>query len=348
MDTMKALVKYEKGNGNLEIRDVPIPVPEPGQVKIEVKAAGICGSDLHIYHDDIAIPVRPPVTIGHEFSGVVIEVGEGVTSCKPGDRVVSETAFSYCMECEHCKSGYYNLCNQRRTLGYWYNGVFARYTVVPQSRIHLLPEQVDFTSGAMIEPLACVTHAVYDLSTLQAADVVLVSGPGPIGIMTALVAKAQGARVILSGTTADAERLKLAESLGVDCVVNVENQNLESLVQEFTSGRGADAVFECSGNGAATNMGIRLCKKRGYFVQVGLGGKPITFDIEALCYREIKFTGSLGSRFSSWNKAIDLVSAGKVNLLPLASHTFPITHWQEAFELFENKQCNKIILTPVD
>ena len=348
MEMMKALVKYAKGSGNLEIRDVPIPIPGPGQVKIEIKAAGICGSDLHIYHDDIAIPVNPPVTIGHEFSGVVAAVGEGVTTCKPGDHVVSETAFSYCMECDLCKSGYYNLCNYRRTLGYWYNGVFAKYTVVPQGRIHILPEHVDFTTGAMIEPLACVTHAFYDLARVDAADVVLVTGPGPIGIMTALVAKAQGARVILSGTAVDADRLELAEKLGIDCTVNVEKQDLTELVQEYTAGRGADAVFECSGSEAATNIGMRICKKRGYFVQVGLGGKPITFDIESVCFREIQFSGSLGSRFASWNKAIELVGAGKVNLLPLASHTMPITQWQEAFELFEKKLCNKVILTPVD
>jgi L-iditol 2-dehydrogenase len=345
---MKALVKYAKGNGNLEIRDVPIPEPGPGQVKIEVKVAGICGSDLHIYHDDIAIPVNPPVVLGHEFSGVVAAVGEGVTTCKPGDRVVSETAYSYCTECALCKSGFYNLCNQRKTLGYWYNGVFAKYTLVPQERIHILPEEIDFVAGAMLEPLACVTHAFFDLANVESTDVVLVSGPGPIGIMTALVAKSQGAYVILSGTTIDKDRLKLAKSLGVDYTVNIEKQDLSSLVDEVTAGVGVDAVFECSGSDAATNAGLRLCKKRGYFVQVGLGGKPIMFDIESVCFREIQLSGSLGSRFASWDKAIKLAASGKVNLLPLASHTMPITEWQGAFELFEKKLCNKVILTPVD
>jgi len=205
---------------------------------------------------------------------------------------------------------------------------------------------VEFAAGAMLEPLACVTHAVYDLARVDAADVVLVTGPGPIGIMTALVAKAQGARVLLCGTGVDADRLELASSLGVDCAVNIEKEDLQAIVEEYTEGRGADAVFECSGSEAATNMGIRLCKKRGYFVQVGMGGKPITFDIGTICFREIQFTGSLGSRSPSWEKAIRLVASGQVNILPLASHTMPITQWQEAFELFEKKQCNKIIFTP--
>ena len=119
---MKALVKYQKGEGNMEIRDIPEPTVAKDQIKIEVRAAGICGSDLHIYHDDIAIPLNPPVVTGHEFSGVIAALGEGVTGWNVGDRVVSETAYSFCGTCNHCINGFYNLCNQRRTLGYWYNG----------------------------------------------------------------------------------------------------------------------------------------------------------------------------------------------------------------------------------
>lgn len=348
MGTMKALVKYYSGPGNVEIRDVQIPTPEAGQVMIEVKEAGICGSDLHIYHSDIAIPVRPPVVMGHEFSGVVTAVGEGVTSCKAGDRVVSETAYYYCGICDQCKSGFYNLCPERKTLGYWFNGVFAKYTVVPQARIHILPDSIDFRSGAMLEPLACVTHAVYDLSSITAGDIALISGPGTIGLMTALVAKAQGAIVIVSGTDVDTQRLALARELGIDYVVNCQQENLAEIVSELTNGLGVSAVYECSGSAVATNNGLALCKKRGYFVQIGLGGKPITFDIEAVCYREIMFSGSLGSRFASWNKAIELVSSGKIDLHPLVSHILPITEWEKAFELFKNKQSGKLILTPVD
>ena len=345
---MKALVKYDIGPGNMEIRDVPEPEVGSDEVKIQIKQAGICGSDLHIYHSDIAIPVRPPVITGHEFSGVVTAVGEDVFSCKPGDRVVSETAYQYCGVCDYCKSGFYNLCAERRTLGYWFNGVFTSYTVVPQQRIHLLPDSVDFVSGAMIEPLACVTHAIYDLCEILAADIVLVSGPGAIGLMAALVAKAQGAIVILSGINIDKSRLELAKKLGIDYTINVQTENLNELVMTLTHGKGADVVLECSGSEAGTNTGLSLCKKRGYFVQIGLGGKPITFDIETVCYREIRMSGSLGSRFSSWNRAINMLAAGKIDLRPLVSHTMSIMEWEKAFELFENKQGCKLMLTPVD
>ena len=193
---MKAIVKYAAEPGHMEIREVPEPTAGPGQIKIKVVAAGICGSDLHIYNSDIAIPVRPPVTVGHEFSGVITEIGEGVEGFEVGQRVVSETAYSYCGKCEACREGWYNLCPERKTLGYWYNGIFTNYTVVPAGRVHLIPEGVSDIAAAMTEPLACVCHAVFDLTKISPTDIVLVSGPGPIGLMTMQVVKAHGATVI--------------------------------------------------------------------------------------------------------------------------------------------------------
>ncbi|MGI6161820.1 MAG: zinc-dependent alcohol dehydrogenase [Christensenellales bacterium] len=344
---MKALVKYDAGPGNVEVRDIPEPSPGKGQVKIKVEMAGICGSDIHIYHSDIAIPVRPPVVMGHEFSGVVTEVGEGVEGIKPGDRVVSETAYDYCGVCERCIEGYYNLCNDRKTLGYWYNGVFTDYTVVPAGRIHLLPDNVDFVSAAMMEPMACVTHALYDLCKIDAGDVVLVSGPGAVGLMAMMVAKAQGAKVIVSGTAADKERLELATELGADYVVNVQESDLKELCDSLTGGFGVDVVAECSGSEAAINSGLNIIKKRGWFCQIGLPGRPVTFEIEKVCYKELHFSGSLGSRKISWRRVLRLLEMGKINLNPLATHTFPITEWEKAFDMFEKKEGCKIMLSPV-
>lgn len=345
---MKALVKYVKGNGNMEIRDIPEPKVGPGQVKIEVKATGICGSDLHIYHDDIAIPLNPPVVTGHEFCGVVVEVGEGVTEWKAGDRVTSETAYSFCGKCHYCITGYYNLCNNRKTLGYWYNGAFAKYTVVPQERVHTLPDSIDFVSGALLEPLACITHAVLELTNITVGDVVLVVGPGAIGLGTLQVAKAQGATVIVSGTSIDIERLKMARELGADYTIDVMEEDLEKFIGELTKGRGVDIVFECSGVARAADDALKVIKKQGQFTQIGLFGKPITIDFEKICFKELKVTGSLGSRWTSWEKAIQLVEQGKVKTKPLVSHQMPITEWEKAFKMFESKEGLKLILTPND
>jgi L-iditol 2-dehydrogenase len=345
---MKALVKYQKGDGNMEIRDVPEPVAGKDQVKIEVKATGICGSDLHIYHDDIAIPLRPPVITGHEFAGVIAAVGEGVNDWQVGDRVVSETAYAFCGRCEYCINGFYNLCNERRTLGYWYNGAFTNYTVVPAARVHRLPENLDFISGALIEPLACVVHAVLELTQITAGDTVLVTGPGAVGLMAMQVANAQGATTIVAGATPDRERLKMAEKLGAAKTINVIQQDLRAEVAVLTASQGVDVVLECSGNAAAANDALLAIKKRGQFTQIGLFGKPITLDFERIGFKELKVTGSLGSRWVSWQKALQLATQAKVQLRPLVSDIFPLAEWQKAFTMFEKKQGLKLILTPIE
>lgn len=346
---MKGLVKFARGDGNMEVRDVSEPSPAKGQVKIEIKAAGICGSDLHIYHDDIdGIPINAPVITGHEYCGIITEVGEGVFAYKPGDRVTSETAFSFCGECLHCRTGRYNLCNSRRTLGYWYNGAFAQYCVVPEGRIHRLPDHIDFVSGALCEPLACVTHAVMELTTIKAGDVVLVIGPGAIGLLAVQVAKAEGAIVVVSGTNSGAfDRLALAKELGADYTVNAKKEDLFAIIADLTDGRGADVVIECSGSASAANDGLLLTRKFGQFTEIGLFGKPIQIDFEKICYRELKVTGSMGSTWTSWEKAIQLMSSGKVNTKILVSDIMPITDWETAFKKFESKAGLKLVLTPV-
>ena len=346
---MKALVKYAEGPGNMEIREIEEPFPGPGQVKIRVIEAGICGSDLHIYHSDIAIPLRPPVVTGHEFSGIVTEVGEGVTNFKPGDRVVSETAYHYCGKCDYCRDGFYNLCVERRTLGYWYNGIFTNYTVVPEDRVHRIADHVDFTSAAMTEPLACVCHAIYDQCRIAGGDVVLVVGCGAIGIMAAQVAKANGATVILAGTNIDAARLELAMRIGAcDRTANVQTDDMKKVVGDMTRGYGADVVLECSGSQSGTNMGMELIKKRGYFTQIGLAGRKIEFPIETICYKELHFSGSMGSRNHSWRTAISLIASGRVNLKPLVTAKMPLDQWEKAFEMFSKKEGCKLFLLPME
>ncbi|TVR34038.1 MAG: alcohol dehydrogenase [Spirochaetaceae bacterium] len=343
---MLALVKTDKGPGNMQIRDVAEPQAGPEQVKIKVANTGICGSDLHIYHYDIDIPINPPVVTGHEFAGTVVEVGPGVRRFSPGDRVTSETAFSYCGTCRYCSSGFYNLCPERRTLGYWYNGAFARYTVVPEDRVHRLPDNVGFSAGAMLEPLACVTHAAIDLTTIEHEDWVLVTGPGAIGLLALQVARAQGARVIVAGSSIDHDRLRAAAQLGAERTIDVSSGDLDALVAEVTDGQGVDVVLECAGAAAAVDSGLNLIRKQGQFIQVGLFGKPISVNFEKICFKELRVSGSLGSKRSSWLAAIQLLADGQVQTDPLISHELPLTRWEEAFKLFESKSGLKLMLQP--
>ncbi len=345
---MKGLVKFARGEGQMEVREVEEPFPKESQVKIEVKAAGICGSDIHIFHDDIAIPIRTPVVTGHEFCGVIAEVGKGVSHWKAGERVTSETAFSVCERCEYCRTGHYNLCKDRKGIGFWFNGAFANYVIVPETRVHKLPDNVDFVSGALCEPLAVVIHGVIELSHVGPGETVLVSGAGAIGLLAAQVARSEGGRVIISGTSEDLDRFKLARELGFEEFVNVQQQDLNQFIAEATQGKGVDVVLECSGAPAAARSGFEVIKKQGVYTQIGLFGKPFEINFETIAYKELTVSGSFSQRWTAWKTGLALLEKGIVKTKPLVTDIYPIAKWQEAFGKFERKESMKVILNPLE
>ena len=343
---MKAVVKYAHGKGNVELRDVPEPSPGPDEVMIEVKAAGICGSDIHIFDEDIKLPIRPPVIIGHEFSGVVAEVGSSVTKWKPGDRVTSETSAHVCGECLPCRTGNYNVCAEKRLIGYWFNGAFAKYCVVPSRLVHKLPDNVSFLAGALCEPLACCVNGVIEKTRILPGDVVVIAGPGPIGLLSLQIAKSQGATVVLCGLSQDEKRLKLGEELGADLIINVEEEDPFQTVLKMTNGAGADVFLECSGSPNAVRMGFRLVRRMGQYTQLGLTGRSFSLDFDLVAYKEIIVRGMLGQRWTSWNRGLKMLSKGLVKTEPLISDVLPLSQWEIGFQKFRRKEGIKIILKP--
>ena len=343
---MKAVVKYAHGKGNVELRDVPEPSPGPDEVMIEVKAAGICGSDIHIFDEDIKLPIRPPVIIGHEFSGVVAEVGSSVTKWKPGDRVTSETSAHVCGECLPCRTGNYNVCAEKRLIGYWFNGAFAKYCVVPSRLVHKLPDNVSFLAGALCEPLACCVNGVIEKTRILPGDVVVIAGPGPIGLLSLQIAKSQGATVVLCGLSQDEKRLKLGEELGADLIINVEEEDPFQTVLKMTNGAGADVFLECSGSPNAVRMGFRLVRRMGQYTQLGLTGRSLSLDFDLVAYKEIVVRGMLGQRWTSWNRGLKMLSKGLVKTEPLISDVLPLSQWEIGFQKFRRKEGIKIILKP--
>ena len=340
--TMKALVKYAPGDGNMELRDVTEPSPGRGEVKVEVKAASICGSDLHILHGDIGIPMRYPVIPGHEFAGVVAEVGAGVERVRVGDRVTGENTRSACGVCPQCATGSYNLCAHRLATGYAFDGAFARYVIVPEVRIHALPENVDFGSGSLTDPSACAFHATQELTAIRAGDCVLITGPGPMGLFCLQYVRANGGIVVLAGTPRDGARLDLGRRLGAEHIVFADG--VEAKVRELTGGRGVDVVLECSGAEAAARTGIRALRREGIYTQVGIFGRPIQFDLDQVLYKEIRLLGSFSQKFLCWEKALDFCSRGVVRAAPLITHTYPLSEWRRAYEVFERAEAVKVIL----
>jgi L-iditol 2-dehydrogenase len=271
---MKALQKVATGAPRLELREVAEPTLRPGHVIIDVAAAGICGTDVHIMHDEYRS--EPPVTLGHEVAGTIAAIGAGVDGWELGQRVVTETYFSVCGRCEHCRTGRPNLCTSRRSIGSFEDGGFAPRLLVPATILHALPDDLGFPEAALVEPLACVVRGLLELNDVRAGDRVVITGPGPIGLLALQVAKAAGARVAMLGTAADAARLELAARLGADGVLTVESADaLREAIADALGGE-ADVAVECSGAAPAAGLLLRLVKKAGRYVQVGLYGAPIT------------------------------------------------------------------------
>jgi L-iditol 2-dehydrogenase len=332
---MRALVKTMKGKGFIELKDVPAPTISDSEVLIDVKACGICGTDLHIYHDEF--PYYPPVTLGHEFSGTIAALGKNVRGWAVGDRVVGEPHTMACGICALCRTGNRQSCPHKRSPGWGIDGAFAPLMRWPEpALLHRLPHNLDFPAAALTEPLANVVTDVVLPHAIMAGDVVAVAGPGPIGIMAALVAKHAGAStVIIFGVDDDEEsRLSLCRSLpAIDHVVNVQKGDLVALVQDVTSGRGADVFIEASGASAAMQTGAQIIRKLGTVTAIGLTGKPsVDFPYDAFMLKGVRYLFNVSTRFESWDRAIRILSAGLIPHDRLITHKGSLEQWQDFFE----------------
>lgn len=343
---MKAVVKYAEGKGKIELRDVPEPVPGENEVKIKVEVVGICGSDLHIYTWDIGIPTKVPFIIGHEFSGIVSEVGKNVKRFKGGERVTAENSHTVCGRCRYCMTGNYNLCKERKATGYAFNGAYASYCVVPEERVHLLPDNVDFITAALSDPSACAYHAVQELTGVDAGDIVLITGPGAMGLFSLQYVKANGGVAIVTGLSKDKKRLALARELGADVTVDRSIDHLSEIVSEMTGGEGVDIALECSGSEEAAKDCLNLLRGQGKYTQIGIFGHPVTFDMDKVLYGEIKLVGSFSQKYTAWKEAIKLFSKGKIVAKPLVTHILPLEKWEEGFKRCFDGTAIKVVFKP--
>ena len=342
---MKAIRKLAEGSGHVELCDIPEPQCRPGHVKVAVKAGGVCGTDLHIMHGGYSF--RPPVTLGHEFSGEVVEVGEGVHRVKSGDRVtVNPSAMGRCGVCRYCRLGFYFFCANRASLGSKTDGGFADYAVVPQDLLFPLPENIDYPAGALTEPLACCVQAVYEMTEITPTDVVLISGPGPIGLIVLTLVKLRGATAIICGTAQDRERLSTALEFGADRTVEVESENIVEVAREMTDGYGVDVAFECAAVAPSVTQCLQALAPLGQLTQVGVIDHPLQIDYGLVLYKQLRVQGTLGQAWSSWEKTIKLLSTGTIGMNRFITTAVPLERWWEAFESAEEKRGLKSVLYP--
>lgn len=342
---MRAVRKLAPGPGHVELVEVPEPRPPAGHAVVAVRAAGICGTDLHILHDEF--PTVPPVTLGHEVTGEVVELGAGVDGWAVGDRVVTETYYAVCGVCEGCRGGRPNLCPSRRSIGSKVDGGFAELLEVPAANLHRLPEGLSFRAAALTEPLACTVYAL-DRVAIRPGEWVVVSGPGPMGLLAAQVAAASGGRVIVLGLSADRHRLKIAATLGAELTLDVQALGQAAAVEQLleVTGGGAQVVAECAGAAGSAGLLLDLVRRGGRYAQIGLYGRTATVDLDTVCYKDLTVTGTNASIPATWPRALELLGRGVVDGAAVVSQVFGLERWQEAFATLQAGAGMKLLLSP--
>jgi threonine 3-dehydrogenase len=338
---VKALVKAARGPG-LELADVPVPEPGPGEVKLRVLRTGICGTDLHIesWDDWAANTIRPPLVVGHEFVGEVVEVGTAVTKVKVGD-LVSGEGHLVCGTCRNCKAGRRHLCANTIGLGVHTAGAFAEYAVLPEQNAWVHTHEVDLDVAAIFDPFGNAVHTALSFPVL--GEDVLITGAGPIGLMAAAVAKHAGARHVVV-TDVSEPRLELASKIGVDLALNVREASIGGIYPELDMSEGFDVGMEMSGQPSALRDMVANLRHGGRLALLGLPAAEIAIDWSQVVFKMLTIKGIYGREmFETWYAMSVLLQAG-LDISPVITHRYAFTEHAAAFATARDGMCGKVIL----
>jgi L-iditol 2-dehydrogenase len=343
---MKALLLKEYRH--LEYTDFPKPDLGPDEVLLNVKATGICGSDIHGYDGSSGRRI-PPLVMGHETAGVIVEVAENVKDWEPGDRVTCDSTV-YCGTCFYCRRGEVNLCDNRRVLGvstgeYRRHGAFAEFVAVPQRILYPLPQEVTFEQATMVEPLSIAFHAVR-ITPIDVNDSAVVVGSGMIGLLVIQALRIAGCGQIIA-VDLDADRLEQAGRLGADTSLISTDKDLNQKILDLTHGRGADHAFEVVGVTAAVKTAVSSVRKGGTVTLVGNLAPSVELPLQAVVTREITLYGSCASA-GEIPACLEMLARGKVNVEALISATGSLSDGAVWFERLYNREPGlmKVILKP--
>jgi len=343
--TMKALRKMQPARG-LQMDTVVVPVIGPTDVLVRVKAASICGTDLHIYGWDRWSQgrIKPPLTLGHEFCGNVERVGDEVTAVKPGDFVSAEMHVN-CGHCRQCRLGQAHICQNLRIIGIDQDGAFADFVRIPASNIIELDPGIPEHYGAILDPLGNAVHTV--LAGPIAGQTVLVTGCGPIGLMSIAVAKACGSSTVFATETNDARRA-MATKMGADVVINPASEDAVKRILGETGGTGVDALLEMSGNPMAIQQGFKALRAGGRASLLGIPTENVPLDlVNDVIFKGATVQGIYGRRmYETWVEMTALLKAGRLNLEPLFGQRAPLAQFEGAFAKLQEGLPGKILLYP--
>jgi threonine 3-dehydrogenase len=343
---MNAIVKAVAGPG-VVLQQLPVPRPEPHDVLVQVKASAVCGTDLHIAQWNAWAQnagIRLPLVLGHEFCGVVVEIGAQVRALKPGDYVAGETHLP-CGDCYQCRNGQQHICGNLKLFGIHRDGCFAEYTTIPEQCAYPVPAAIPPRIAAMLEPLGTSLRAVLEMDVSGSS--VAVIGCGPIGLFAIASAKATGAFRII-GVDVREERLALAERVGCDLTLNPRQENVADRVLDATHGVGVDSIIEASGNEAALEGAFQFLRKGGRCALIGLPSAPVRLNLgRDVIFKEATILGIHGREmFRTWTRMQQLLSSGLLNVDPVVTHEMPLADCAAGLALLEAGVGGKVILLP--
>jgi len=324
--------------------ELPKPVPAPGELLIRVKACGVCGTDLHIYEGEFPVPL--PRVPGHEFSGEVVEVGEGVKDFSEGDRVAVDPNI-HCDSCYYCRRGRFNYCVNWQGIGLNRHGAYAEYVTVPVKNVYRVPDGLSYEAAAFMEPLACCIHGV-DRVRAAPGENVAIFGLGPIGLLHVQLARLSGASKIIGIDLVD-ERLSMAEKLGADLTVNAAKEDPVKAIKQATRGHGVDVVVEASGSLKAFSQAIKVLDNTGRMLVFGVAPEGAKVEVEPfeIYRREISIVGSFTNPLTN-ERALKLLASGAVKVSPLITHKVGLKDVLTVFQAMKarDKKLLKALVIP--
>lgn len=352
---MLAVVKNKTEPG-IEVIDVNIPRPGPEDVLVRVRAAGICGSDIHIYewkqtYRWLQLPIIP----GHEFAGEICEVGASVNRARIGERVVGDP-YIPCGKCWNCKMGLFQLCNRDQIVsgipapalqyGFRRDGGMAEYVVVSSENIYRLPDEIPYEVGGMIESLAVAVHAV-ECSSTRPGDNVVILGPGPIGLGLALTCRALGVgSIVVVGISKDIRRLEIAGEIGADWAIDAETEDATSKIRKATNDFGADVVFDATGHHSTLSQAVNMIRTGGEIIVVGIPSKPAYLPLDNVVRKELRIIGAYGNLPVTWRRTMAIARKNVDSLEHIITHRISLTNAIEGFEIARSGEGSKVILIP--
>lgn len=358
---MTAVVREGPGPEGIVIKQMPIPTIGDGDVLIKVKAAGLCGSEVHVYKTpNMRFMGRAGVIAGHEFMGEVVEVGKRVRHWKVGDRVASDNTGYACGECNACLSGEPILCKHRRGLGSYYDGGWAQYCKIGEEILSLfpgclvhVPDCVSDEVAAILDPISNGYCAVVQHGSFLPGDSVAVIGVGPLGLACINAAKAAGAAHILAIVRASTNSLhrERAIKMGATAVLEQEKDDIRQIVDTLTHGEGLASVYECAGPASLYKLCVDITRNGGKIVRVGMDHSSTAFDMDvvnSLLFRNISLIGHNGYNPLCWSNSLRLLEAGRLNPQEMITHVLPLTDYRKGVDAMLNREAIKVVYKPWD